>query len=464
MQNKIYKFITSQIQIAPLSVFRIVFGAILFLSTIRFILKGWVHELYVEPKFYFTYYGFEWVQPFSEPFMYVIFGLLVFSALCLSLGLFYRLSSVLTFSIFTYVELIDKTNYLNHYYFVSLVLFLLIFVPANKNYSLDVKWKLVTKVELIPHYFIFIFKLLLAIVYFYAGLAKLNYDWLVNAMPLAIWLPAKSNIPFIGSFLQEKWVAYFFSWFGALYDLSIPFFLFWKRSRPLAYFFVIVFHLATWILFPIGVFPFVMIGATLIFFSANFHLKLIQGCLKTIGYFSKGKLKTSIEIKKQIDCFEEGSRQKHTPLLFFFTLFFIIQLAIPFRYSLYNNNLYWTEEGYRFSWRVMLMEKAGYAIFHIKNPENGREWEVNNYEHLTPNQEKMMSTQADMILQFAHYLEKFYQTQGIKSPVITAEVYATLNGKQSQLLINSAVDLTKINESFAAKRWILPFNNNEQAN
>jgi len=150
----------------------------------------------------------------------------------------------------------------------------------------------------------------------------------------------------------------------------------------------------------------------------------------------------------------------HSVRLLFLGFFFLIQVSLPFRYLLYPGNLYWTEQGYRFSWRVMLMEKAGYAIFHITNPENGRTWEVNNYDFLTPNQEKMMSTQPDMILQFAHHLEQHYQQKGIPNPKVTAEVYVTLNGKQSRLFIDPTVDLTQIKDSFAPKNWILPFETN----
>ncbi len=405
---------------------------------------GWVHDLYVEPQLYFPYYGFEWVQPLSEPLMYLLFGGLAVSFLLQALGLFYRIASIYSFLAFTYIELIDKTNYLNHYYFVSIICLLLIFVPAHRYFSLDVmrrpEWKRTT----IPNYFILLFQLQLTTVYFYAGLAKLNFDWLFNAMPLKIWLPSKSNLPLIGWLLKEEWVAYLFSWSGALYDLCIPFLLFYRRSRGWAYALVIVFHLLTYLLFQIGMFPFIMIGASLIFFSPTLHHRIID------------RLARLFRIQMQEISFHYVPQLRSKYVLLWFAIFFSWQLTIPFRYLLYPDNLYWTEEGYRFSWRVMLMEKAGYAIFHVHNPENGRNWEVNNYDFLTPNQEKMMSTQPDMILQFAHQLEEIYKKEGIQEPKITAEVYVSLNGRASQLFIDSSLDLTKVDEGFAHKDWILP--------
>jgi hypothetical protein len=136
---------------------------------------------------------------------------------------------------------------------------------------------------------------------------------------------------------------------------------------------------------------------------------------------------------------------------------FAVQLLLPFRYLLYPGQLFWTEQGYRFSWRVMLMEKAGTVFFYVTDPTTGREGEVVNRDFLTPNQEKMMATQPDMILQFAHFLADHYRQQGITHPKITAESYVTLNGSGSRPFLDRTVDLTKEREGFAPKRWILSF-------
>lgn len=43
--------------------------------------------------------------------------------------------------------------------------------------------------------------------------------------------------------------------------------------------------------------------------------------------------------------------------------YFAFQILFPWRYLLYDGNIFWTEEGYRFAWRVMLMEKQEQAPF-----------------------------------------------------------------------------------------------------
>ncbi len=419
--------------IAPLAVLRIAFGLIMLISTIRFIAKGWVREFYIVPKFYFPFYGFEWVHPLPATGMYLVFALMVLTTILITIGLFYRASIVTFFICFVYVELLDKSYYLNHYYFVTLITFLLMLVPAHRYFSLDVLRHPQSKITHVPAWMIRVFQAQLCLVYFCAGLSKLNYDWLLAAMPLKLWLPANDHMPLIGPLLKQTWVAYAFSWFGALFDLTIGFFLLYKPSRRIAYIFVILFHVLTGLLFKIGMFPYIMIAATVIFFADDIPQKE----------------ETQIPLRLT-------TRKKNWlyPIL---ALYICLQLTLPFRYLLYPGKLFWTEEGYRFSWRVMLMEKAGTAFFYVKDARTGRRGEVINTQFLTPLQERMMQTQPDMILQFAHYLHDTYDAKGIKDPIVTVESYVTLNGSGSRLYIDSTVDLARQQENFLPKKWILPY-------
>jgi len=441
------QYLHAKISIAPLAMFRVLFGFIMLVSIVRFWYNDWIYEQYIAPDFFFSYYGFEWVQPLGITGMYRLFYLTGFCALAIMLGFFYRLTSILFFLSFTYIELIDKTNYLNHYYFVSLVSFLLIFLPAHRYFSLDVLLRPSIKLKKVPAWTINIIKFQLGIVYFYAGIAKLNYDWLVNALPLKIWLPAKTNVPFIGWLFNYKWSAIVFSWCGALYDLTIPFLLLNKYTRPLAYLAVISFHAMTAVLFQIGMFPYMMVLLTLIFFPATFHQKIID--FLSFG-FSRQSNKLS---NRPAITFNKFWNKVGTYAL---VTYICIQLLFPFRYLLYPGNMYWTEQGYRFSWRVMLMEKAGYVVFHVYDPETKKIEQVNNYKYLTKTQEKQMSTQPDMILQFAHFLKAKYQEKGFINPQITAESYVTLNGRRSKPFIDPTVNLLEIKEGWAHKKWVLP--------
>ena len=452
MFSKQTAYLTAPVPASPLAVFRILFGAMMLFSLLRFISKGWVTELYVLPKVYFPYYGFEWVQPLGITGMYLLFAVMALSAVGITLGLFYRWSSIIFFLSFTYVELIDKTNYLNHYYFVSVVSFLLMLVPAHRYFSLDVWRKPWLKASLVPRWCILIFQWQLGLVYVYAGLAKLNSDWLVHAMPLRYWLPAHTHLPLIGPWLDKIWVAYLFSWFGALYDLTIPFFLVWRRSRVLAYGTVVVFHVLTAVLFQIGMFPYIMMVCTLVFFPANFHSQILKGINRVAG---KGAVPEPPVIARLSLAWQ--------PMLFFILgLHFTLQVLVPWRFLLYPGNLFWTEQGYRFSWRVMLMEKSGTAFFYVRDARTGQETEINNRDYLTVNQEKMVATQPDMLVQFAHILRKKFEQQGMKQPMVRAEVYVTMNGRGSRSFIDSRVNLAAEQDSFLPKSWILPFTESAQ--
>ena len=473
--DKLKRHITQPISIAPLAMFRVLFGGIMLLSIIRFAARGWIYELYIDPVYFFSYYGFEWVKPLGEIGTLVIFGLMALSALGIMLGSFYRVATVLFFLTFTYVELIDKSNYLNHYYFVSLISFLLIWLPANRYFSLDVWRKPSLLCQQVPAWQINILKFQLGLVYVYAGIAKLNPYWLFEAMPLKMWLPAHADFPLIGWLFTYEWTAFAFSWGGAIYDLFIVFFLSMASTRIWAYMAVLGFHLMTAALFQIGMFPYIMILATLIFFSANFHESIIRKTQSLFSYI-KGQPDRHAERSRSIIIetrslpnvpfdFAQGDKLKpkfghnlsSKIVLGMLLIFMLIQIILPWRYLLYPGNLFWNEEGYRFSWRVMLMEKAGYTTFNIKDSKTGREGEANLCQYLTANQQKMMATQPDMILQFAHFLDQEYRKQGIEDPEIRVDAYATLNGRGSRLFIDPSIDLSLQKESFAHKKWVLPW-------
>jgi hypothetical protein len=444
--NDIRGILNRQVHIAPLVTFRIVFGLMMAGSMIRFWAKGWIYDLYVAPKHFFTYYGFSWVKPLGEVGMYLLFAALIVSAICIALGAFYRFTSLFFFLGFTYVELIDKSNYLNHYYFISIVAALLVILPAQRYLSFDVWRNPSLKIERVPLWTIGVIKLQLGIVYFFAGIAKLNYDWLVRAMPLKLWLPAHSSIPVLGLLFMQTWVAFAFSWFGAIYDLCIPFFLATKKYRKLAYGFVVVFHVFTGWLFQIGMFPYIMIMATLIFFSERFHRNLLEKIEHILGWESK-------VFNNPKSYFPRWNRIA----LGILGVHFLVQVLFPFRYVFYEGNRFWHEQGFRFGWRVMLIEKAGTTFFKAVIPETGESMEIRNCDYLTANQEKMMSTQPDMIIQYAQIIKEDLEQKGYTDVEVKAEAYVTLNGSGTRPFINSEVNLAELEDNWNPKTWVLPF-------
>lgn len=452
MLRALNAYLNTTTDAASLAFFRLAFGIMMFMGMVRFALNGWIDKFYIKPVFHFTYFGFSWVKPLGV-YTYGIFIVCAAAALMVAAGYKYRMAIILFFLSFTYIELMDKTTYLNHYYFISVVSFVMMFLPANAAFSFDAKQDKELLSNTVPRYTIDVLKLLLGIVYFYAGIAKLNSDWLIEALPLKIWLPANAYLPVIGPFLGKDWVAYGFSWIGAVYDLSIPFLLLYRRTRLFAFVLVVVFHVLTRILFPIGIFPYVMIVSTLIFFSSGFHRKVLE-------YITSRVKSQRPEVESQ-QVNNTPINTKHKPQIakaVFLAVIVVIQLIFPFRYLCYPGELFWTEEGFRFSWRVMLMEKAGYAQFTITDPQTGKYVVVDNTQFLTRFQEKQMSFQPDFILEYAHFLHDYYKKQGMAEPQVYVNSYVALNGRLSRPYIDPKVNLAKQDESFSHKTWILPFN------
>ena len=424
---------------APLAAFRVLFGFLIALSIIRFVAYGWVEKLYLTPTFHFTYLGLSWAKPLG-PLTYVIFLVCFISAAGVALGYRYKLSAITLFLSFTYIEAMDKTTYLNHYYFISVVSLLLCFLPANADFSLDVKQRRVCR-QYVPVWSILSLKMFVGIVYFYAGLAKLNTDWLFEAQPLSIWLSTKTDIPIIGNLFEYPWLHYLFSWGGALYDLSIPFLLLNKRTRNIAFLLVIAFHVMTRILFPIGMFPWIMIAAATVFFASDMLKNILT---KTFNFL---KSKESI-----------NDASSHYLSKVLVGILIISQIALPWRYLMYPGELFWHEQGFRFSWRVMVMEKQGYTTFRVVDKNNGEHWTVKNEDFLTNFQEKQMAFQPDFILEYAHHLAEYYKINHNRNIAVYADSYVSLNGRSTKRFVDPTIDLTTRSRNLLPIDWLLPFN------
>ena len=429
---------------ASAAAFRIAFGALGVIAAIRFAARGWIDEFYIAPEHHFTYSGFWWVQPWPGWGMYAHFALLGLAALGVALGYRYRLSIAAFFLLFTWVELLDKTTYLNHYYLVSLLSFLMIFMPLHRTASLDARRSPHRLNGTVPVWVVWTLRAQLGAVYLFSGIAKLNPDWLFHAQPLRIWLYNNSDIFLIGALLREPWTAWAMSWAGAAFDLTIVGWLLWRRSRPWAYAVVVVFHVLTWLLFPIGMFPWIMMAAALIFFPPDWPRRLADLRRRTsVGTASFVHYKTGVSWATRL-------------AVVALVLFALVQVLVPLRHWAYPGNVRWNEDGYRFSWRVLLTEKTGHARFRVLDPSTGQERLVYPDEYLTPLQVERMATHPDMVLATAHIIAKDFESRGVPGPEVRADVSVAFNGRQSAPFIDPTVDLARVEPGIWPKRWVLP--------
>ncbi len=440
--NTIKHKLQTPISIAPLIMYRILFGLMIAYACLWSIYKGDIETRYLEPSFFFKYDGFEWLGFVGTEGIYILYGIWFFSALGILFGAFYRVASWSFFFVFTYLHLLDATNYINHYYAISIFAFFLACLPAQAAYSIDAWRKPSIQQVQIRYWEIAIFQGQVALIYLFAAIAKMNPDWMFGAMPLKIWLLQSQDFPVIGNLFQYHTTHVLMSWIGLLFDLTIVVWLSLAKTRKWAYLMVIVFHTMTGLLFNIGLFPILMIFSTVVFFAPQEQQKVLEKLT--------GKWRAN-----------EPIITPSTYLPYLFVLHFIVQVFLPLRHHfLYDNNILWTEEGYRFSWRVMLLEKEGMATFYVEDPNSERHWEVSNLEFLTPFQEKRMSIRPHHILQFAHHIAAIYARRyDIENPIVRAEVHVAMNGRVSQVLINSKVNLAKVSKKTERKEWILPYSN-----
>ncbi len=418
---------------AALAAFRILFGLLMCAGTLRFLLSGWVAEQYVRPAHFFKYPGFEWVVVPPEPALYALFGALAVLALMVALGLFYRVAIVLFCLGFSYVQLMDATNYLNHYYFIALVSFVMCFLPLHATWSLDARRRPGMARPTLPAWMLWLLRFQVATVYFHAALAKAQPDWLLHAQPLRLWLAARTDLPVIGPWLDETWVAYAMSWAGFLYDLTIVGFLLWRRTRVFAYVTVLVFHGLTHALFDIGMFPFIMVTLTPVFFAPDWPRRLLRRPAPVIAAAPAARW-PAVAV----------------------TVWCVFHALFPLRHFAWPGDVLWNEEGMRWSWKVMVREKSGSVTFHVRSRETGRAWQVNPLRFLQWRQASEMAGQPDLIAQAARMVAGDFRARGFGDVEVRAEAWVSLNGRAPALLVDPDVDLSRVEWTWAPAAWIRP--------
>jgi hypothetical protein len=410
-----------------------VFGFLAAAESYGAILTGWVQKAFIDPKFTFTMIGFEWLQPLEGNGMIYYFLIMGTAAIFIMLGLFYRASTFVFFSMWTMVYLMQKTHYNNHYYLLVLLSAAMIILPAHKSRSLDAKWGLTipnNSCQRICHWF---FILQIIIVYVYASIHKMHWDWL-EARPIAIWFQYKSNYWLIGPLLQEKWFQLVIAWGGVVYDGTIIFFLLHPKTRKVGFILSIIFNLFNSFVFQIGIFPYLMIGLTVFFFPPE--------TIQSIFFKKKPKV---YPVRKQLSL----------GWTYVLGAYFTLQLLLPLRHHFIKGDVAFTEEGHRLSWRMMLRAKSGSIKMEVKDLSTGEIERVKISNYLTRDQQSSLMVQPDMIWQFAQRLKKEYAENGVQV-AIYAEAKVSLNGHPSRPLVDKNVDLASVTwEPFKHSEWIL---------
>ncbi len=438
------------VDVASLAVFRFVLGALVCASGIRFLAFGWVDELWTQPTTFFTYWGFGWVRPLPAPGMHLVCAAITVLGAAFALGAFTRVVTPLLLVLFAYVQLVDVTNWLNHYYLVGLLLLLACFLPLGRAWSVDAWRRPGTRLESFPAWMAWLFRFQIAVVYFYAGLAKATSDWLLHAQPLNIWLSARTELPLLGGVFDERAVAYAFAWGGFLFDTTVWAFLLFRRTRPFAYAAVVAFHLMVGVLFPIGMFPFIMTASVLVFFSPSWPRAVLARLrLDRLAARLDGNGAASADAPRLPATFA-----RLAPVAV--AAYCAFQILFPLRHLAYGGNVLWHEQGMRFSWKVMVRQKNGSVTYVVSSKKAGRTWYESPRRWLVARQERELGGQPDLILQLAHRIAVDARSRGYDDVEVRAEAWASLNGRPAAPMIDPSVDLAKVEDGIGRASWILP--------
>jgi vitamin K-dependent gamma-carboxylase len=401
---------------ASLGAFRVGFGVLMALGAVRFVGLGWVEELYVAPGVWFPF--IEGFGPFPKPWVYLPFGLWFLGALGIAWGRPLRPAVVVFLAGFGTVELWDKVNYLNHYVLVTLLAALLLVVPADRALVVG------QPEASVPFWAVALLRLQVGVVYFFAGVAKIGWDWLILAQPMRIWMESRSELPLVGPWLAFEPTAWVLCWGGLIFDLTVPFFLAWPRTRAAAFVVLVGFHGIVGTLFPIGLFSPLMILSTTLFFDPSWPRRFMGGGSPAGA----------------------ASKVPWGPLV----AWALVQVLVPLRFLAVPGDVLWHEQGFRFSWRVLVVEEAGDVTLRVAHTD-GKIDEIPLAKVLPYRTWKSVVVQPDLIRDYARQIARGRDVE------VRAEAWLAQNGRPPARFIDPEVDLARVSDGwFEARRWVLP--------
>jgi hypothetical protein len=434
------------VDIGLIVVFRIAFGLCMLIEVFRYFAPtprgsapDWIAGHFIDPARHFTYYGFSWIEPLPGNGMYVLFGVLGVASVCVAIGLAYRLAAFVFAVGFTYIFLIDQTWYLNHFYLIALLSWILVIIPAHRAWSVDAWLRPKIRGQTLPAWTLWLLRFQLAIPYFYGGIAKMNPDW-ITGVPMQVMMGTGENYPVLGRYFDVDHVVLGFAWGGMLFDLLIVPLLMWNRTRIPAYLGLVLFHASNARMFRIGIFPLVMVAASMIFFPPEWLAP---------------ERRPGDSAPPAPD--PEPLTARRRWLLAVLGVFMAYNCLMPLRHFLYPGEVSWTEEGHRFSWHMKLRTKTATAVFHAYDDRGNELIGFTPPEKmLVPRQLAVMSERPDMLLQYAHWIAEELRAKGHEHVHVRADVKSTLNARQPQPLIDPEVDLAAQTRSLRHAEWIVP--------
>lgn len=413
-----------------LALFRIAFGLFMVYDILYFMDVGMVEMGLIKPDMLFKYDGLEWITPFSEPVMDGLLTVAMVAAATFALGLYSQVSIAIFWLIFTYFFLQDKAFYNNHLYLFSLLSFVMIFMKTDAVWSLR---NMVTGrvPKLIPQWNYDLLKFHFLIVYFYGGIEKLTYDWLVRWEPMRSVL-VNSRTDFPNFIISEPSVA-FFTYGGLLFDLLAGFLLWNKRTRMYTIPVVIFFNIFNHLMFDdIGSFPFIMMVSTIIFFSPD----------AVVDRFRSWGIRIQAVKESAVALVSPKAKQLTVIAL---AVYCFIQVVLPFKPMVLPGDRDWLGTGHRFCWHMKVQTRAiTWMEFAIMDPQYNEPIPVDFTTFINTQQAQVMAQDHAMVVQFCKFLKEEAKARGMVNVRVLADIQVEYNGRKSQYFVDPQLDLSEV--------------------
>lgn len=436
---------------ASVAFFRIAFGVAMLVNTFLY-LPSLVHEYYVAPSFHFAYGPLSFVTPLPGPGMYLVYVAMGAAGVLIAIGLWYRWAAAAFFVLTTYVFLLDSTFFQNHEYLISLLSFLLVFLPANRLWSVDARRRPALASKTVPAWVVWLLRFQIGVPYFFGGLAKLNADWL-EGEPLRMWLAQRTDVELIGPLFAEEPVVLFMAYGALVFDLTVVGLLLYRPTRLPALAVATAFHLTNARLFGLFIFPWLMIAATTIFLAPDWPLRVGAWTRARAARWRRGAPSTAPSPAPKPG---DAARALRNPprmaagLVACLAAWAAVQVALPLRHFAIPSSPSWSEEGHRFAWHMRLRDKQGTARFVLT--ANGRSWRVYPSRYLGRKQVSRLAGHPERLVRFARHLSALHGGAEVR-----VETSVSLNGRRRAPIVDPAVDLASVPVSWRGHaEWILP--------
>lgn len=422
---------------ASVAFFRIAFGLAMLVNTCLY-LPSLVHEYYIAPSFHFAYGPFSFVTPVPGLGMYIVYVAMGAAGALIAIGLWYRWAAAVFFVLTTYVFLLDSTFFQNHEYLISLLSFLLVFLPADRIWSVDARRRSAQASATVPAWAVWLLRFQIGVPYVFGGIAKLNADWLAGE-PLRTWLAQRTDVELIGPLFAKEPVVLFMVYGGLIFDLTVVGLLLYRPTRLPALAVATAFHLTNARLFGLFIFPWLMIAATTIFLPPDWPRR------------AWAWLHRRAAAEPRVAARPPGNPPRMAVgLVACLALWAAVQVALPLRHFAIPGSASWTEQGHRFAWHMRLREKQGTARFIVT--ANGRSWRAYPGRYLEPKQVHRLAGHPERLARFARHLSALHGDAEVR-----AETSVSLNGRRRVAIVDPAVDLASVPVPWRGHvDWILP--------